>query len=310
MLDAGYGEPDSQHRLIIYGKVEAFGEAHPDIVQVGDSAGFHAIDPTLLKDYLGGLSYLNMSCCANMGFGGYYDLAKYFFERNAGIKYLVVYINMMTLPRRGLVEKSATVNPEMVGKALTDVWPHLNLPSMAYRRDVEQYIYSMDGLVGQPRSTLYPPYAKFRDNEGWAPAAEPHLTNDEQAKFCQQFITDEAHYQTTDYLGRTVPYFEQVMDRFYRLARGNGARLVVVVDPFPCDVDRAWLVRRQGDVKRFLDGHPDAVVYPRDLFERASPDIFAIPIHVLPEYHDYTSIRVGRLFRELLIASGNAAELR
>jgi hypothetical protein len=301
LLDAGFNEADSQHRLVIYGKLEAFGAAHPDIVQVGDSSGFHAVDPALLKADLGGLSYINMSCCANMGFDGYHDLAKYMFERNRGIKFLVVYVNVMNFPQRAMLTKSALVNPEMVSKALTDVWPHFNLPSMAYRRDATQYVYTMGYHLGHDRSALHPLYAKFRDHEGWAPAAEPHLTNDEQAAFCHQFFRkNEADFWTTDFLGRSVSYFEQVMDRFYRLTRKNGARLIVVVDLFPCKVDSTWLSNRKADVDRFLAGHSDAVVYPHDVLEHASPDIFAIPIHVLPEHHDVTSKRVGRLFREIL----------
>src|SRR5262245_483151 len=100
LIDASYGEDAQQHRLVLYEKLQAFAYSDPDAIQVGDSSGLHAVDPSML-----GGRYLNMSCCANAGFGGYYDLADFMFRRNANIKHLVLYASIMVLPMEGTVNK-------------------------------------------------------------------------------------------------------------------------------------------------------------------------------------------------------------
>jgi hypothetical protein len=301
LLNAGFNESDAIHRQIIYEKLKKFGTADPDILQVGDSSGFHAVEPALLAPYLGGLSYVNLSCCANMGFDSYYDVARYMFRNSTRIKYLLLYMNIMNMPQRGMMTKSALVNPSMVGSAVTEVGAYLNPPSLSFRRRIEDYVYSLGHRLTNAKQALPPLYAVFRDHDGWVPALEPQQTEDEQTAFCSKYFrSDEAGFRTWDFLGRRVSFFETVLDKFDRLARRNGARLIVIVDPFPCRISSDWLSRRQDDAARFMKAHPDVVLYPKEILEEAPPNTFAIPIHVLPEFHNVTTERVGQVLRRAL----------
>jgi len=173
--------------------------------------------------------------------------------------------------------------------------------TLAFRRQVADSVYSLSSGSDYPKSKLPAIYAGFRDHDGWAPAAEPHQTEEEQAAFCRKYIPqNEGLYRTTSFLGRPKSFFEVAMEKFHSLAYRNGARLVIVIDPFPCRPSDEWLSRRQIEAARFLKTHSDVVLYPKDLYEKASPDIYSIPIHILPEFHGITTRRVGRVLQAVV----------
>ena len=71
----------------------------PDVIQIGDSSGFHAIVPRIVDQYLGGLKYENLSCCANTGFDGYYTIAEFMLRNTPSIKAVVLYMSLNNPPR-------------------------------------------------------------------------------------------------------------------------------------------------------------------------------------------------------------------
>ena len=75
-LSLSYLRPEV-HRLIVDEKLRAFARSSPDIIQIGDSTGFYGVNSDIVTNHLGGLRYLNLSCCANMGFDGYYAVAHF-----------------------------------------------------------------------------------------------------------------------------------------------------------------------------------------------------------------------------------------
>ena len=52
---ANDGLLDPFHNSLIFGKLAAFGQSSPDIIQVGDSSGFHGVRPEVVMSYLDGL---------------------------------------------------------------------------------------------------------------------------------------------------------------------------------------------------------------------------------------------------------------
>ena len=56
-----YGKTDPFHKFIIYAKMREILSSDADIVQVGDSSGFHGIRPDLVTNELDGLRYFNLS---------------------------------------------------------------------------------------------------------------------------------------------------------------------------------------------------------------------------------------------------------
>jgi hypothetical protein len=67
-----FGRPEPMQRLFVFHKLRAFADSEPTIVQSGDSSGFFGIEPAAVMKHLSpGVTYLNMSCCANLGYKGY-----------------------------------------------------------------------------------------------------------------------------------------------------------------------------------------------------------------------------------------------
>jgi hypothetical protein len=301
LLHIGFNENEPSHRVLIYEKLRLFGAAGPDIIQVGDSSGLHAVDPRLLKAHLHGLTYVNLDCCANIGFQGYYDIARYVLDRNRTVKLLVLYMDILNLPQQGMMKQTEFVSPWMVGRAVTDVGAYLNPPSLLFRPSVARFVDSFADYFAHPASVLHPILDTLQDTGGWLPAGDPHMTENEQTAFCKRhFLGDEALYITRDFLGRRTSFFENVMERFDNLAKKNGARLMIIIEAFPCAIDRDWLSNRQVEATRFLRAHPDVVMYPEGIYEQASSENFAVPIHVLPKYHDVATERVGRVLDRVL----------
>ena len=67
-LNWNFNSDELFHKVLIYEKLRNALRDHPDIIQVGDSSGFHAIVPRIVDQYLDGLKYENLSCCANTRF--------------------------------------------------------------------------------------------------------------------------------------------------------------------------------------------------------------------------------------------------
>jgi hypothetical protein len=301
-LQLRFGSTEPLHRLLIYEKLKAYRHSSPDVIQVGDSSGLHALDPRILAEELPGLRAVNLSCCANTGFQGYHDIARYMLDRNSSIKAVVVYISLLGWPRIGLVQPSAEVQTRMVGRGFTDLESYLNPPSIAYRRAITEQLYSAGGLFPSLLHTvLYPPWhTEFTRSGGWIPAAEPQMTEAEQRAFCKQhFRADEAEYSSRDYLGRRTSYFQLAMGNMHALAQRRGARLVLIADRMPCDIDPHWLASRRAEVAAFSEHHPDVAIFPAPIYEQAPWREYVKPIHIAPDSHAIATRRVARFLRLL-----------
>src|SRR5204863_2272705 len=52
-----FNSPELFQKVVIYEKLASALQARPDVIQVGDSSGFHGIVPGIVDQYLGGLRY-------------------------------------------------------------------------------------------------------------------------------------------------------------------------------------------------------------------------------------------------------------
>src|SRR4051812_37984237 len=92
-LQLTFSRDEPPQRAFMYHKVKEFAYSNPTIVQSGDSSGFYGIEPLEIMKYLPqGVSYLNMSCCANLGYRGYYNVLQFMAERNKSVRYFVLHI--------------------------------------------------------------------------------------------------------------------------------------------------------------------------------------------------------------------------
>lgn len=108
-LQFSFAHSETAQRLFVFDKIKAFADANPTIVQSGDSSGFYGIEPSVVMGHLPpGNSYLNMSCCANLGFNGYYNILDFMAARNSAVQYLVLHVTPYTMPIPEMWESSAS----------------------------------------------------------------------------------------------------------------------------------------------------------------------------------------------------------
>jgi hypothetical protein len=59
-------------------RLTTFAGSNLAVAQSGDSSGFCGIEPKAIISCLpDGVTYLNLSCCANLGFNGYYNVFRF-----------------------------------------------------------------------------------------------------------------------------------------------------------------------------------------------------------------------------------------
>ena len=149
-----YGEPDPFHKFTAYAKMREVLLYNADIVQVGDSSGFHGIRPELVASELGGLKYFNLSTVANTGFDGYYDFAKFVLEHNPDLQAIVLYISPKFLPKPGMIGGDVQLGAAKIHEAYVGPWSIFALPSMALRPVVTDDLYTLFGLIAPRRRGL------------------------------------------------------------------------------------------------------------------------------------------------------------
>ncbi|HEY6331995.1 MAG TPA: hypothetical protein VI756_21885, partial [Blastocatellia bacterium] len=161
----GYLRPEV-HRLIVYEKLRAFVRSSPDVIQIGDSTGFYGVNPDIVSSRLGGLRYVNLSCCANMGFDGYYAVSHFMLRRNPSIKAVVLYFSAFNF----IYPNADNSFADPLESSFDSLRSYLMPPSLALRREVTDAIYT---LGGRPRTSANPEIERkigfIRHHEGWLP---------------------------------------------------------------------------------------------------------------------------------------------
>ena len=97
-----------------------------NFIQIGDSSGLHGVRPAITNDYLSGLKYFNMSCCAPQGWDGHLALAECYTKEFAKINnpfYIVLYFNIYSPP--GIISFFNKKLPETLTKVSS--WKNLFL---------------------------------------------------------------------------------------------------------------------------------------------------------------------------------------
>ena len=165
LLQFSFGTPETPQRLFMHHKFIAFADSEPTFVQSGDSSGFYGIDPRQVMEHLpDSMSYVNMSCCANLGFRGYLNTFEFMLRRNPSIEYIVLHITPYTMPSRATWGRDGAalwgpadirVFGEAVGREYTEIWRYLHLPTMQWRRDVTDYTFSAGGRFADLRSSTF-----------------------------------------------------------------------------------------------------------------------------------------------------------
>lgn len=311
LLQYGFAQSELPQRLFTWHKMRDLARHDWEIVQVGDSSGFHGIDPRLVEKYLpAGYDYVNMSCCANQGFRGYYNVLKYMLENVPTLKYAVLYFTPYTMPRveTWLDDDGAALwgdpNIKVFGGAIGDEvnppWVWLRLPTLAARRDVTHEVFFLGGLLRSRDEALsdnenYLAFLhSFQETKGWMPA------NDHPVYISPEECRMEVPKYFDIWSLRETSILEEVLDAYAELAGRHGVKLAVVFQPSGCTLGSGDGSRAAREaLARFAAAHPDVAV-PFPLIESWDPEAFLVPAHVRNEWVPKTTERLGRALKDII----------
>lgn len=293
---------DRFHSAVIFGKLADFANSAPDIIQVGDSSGFHSVQPDLVMRYLGGLKYVNLSCCAALGYRGYYGIADFMLRRNPGVKAVVLYVSLNNLPRADLIEGQHQLG-EFIQNSLTTPFSYLSPATVALR----QRIVDATEKKGQARTDAVftdDMRASAREHNGWWAEHDRRLAGDKRTAFwratCGEIgvkTIDPASYYAHD--GQS--YMVSELERFATLAARHEAKLIVMFQPFSCrGLDADFLDARLADVRTLLSRHRNVSVVPEQVLEAWPTEKFVSGDHLRVGYDEENSMRVGKALARVL----------
>jgi hypothetical protein len=295
------------HTTAVFGKLGEFADSAPDIVQVGDSSGFHGVNPDAVTRYLGGLKYLNLSCCAGMGYRGYYSIADFMLRRNPGVKAVVLYVSLRNLPRADLIAGQRQLG-DFVENSLTTPFANLAPATVALR----QRIVDAMEHKGQARiDAIFTDELRqsARAHNGWWPEHDRRIAGGKRAEYWRETCgatgvavqNDDATFYGDD----KQSYMLSEFGRFASLAARHGAKFVVIFHPFSCrGLEGSLLAARRADIARLLKQNSNMVVFPESMLELWPTEKFVSADHLRVGYDEENFRRVGKLLaRALGIAS-------
>ncbi len=311
-VDAALGKRVPAHVNVIHDKTHALRELNAEIIQVGDSSGFFGVRPLVVEQRIRPFTYVNLSCCANTGWPGYYEIAKYHLRRNTNIRLLVVYVTPYTPPNlwaAGMRDELARYfhNPGSRGfDTLADYFPSIRyrelingiLLSGVQRKDEKGDITSellgkigvssddVDDFFNEAVSQGHSLKRIFEDGRGWLPydAKEP-IKKVHRAE-CGPVIVSS--YWREDKYDQPLDYYIQL---FNELATDFDVDVVFIFNPVVCDYGReASGIAR--DIER-IDEEFDRVHFNYPYIQSAPVDWFSDIWHLKPERAELNSLRVA-----------------
>jgi hypothetical protein len=313
-LQLAFAHDETPQRAFVYDKIKAFADSQPTIVQSGDSSGFYGIEPSVVMRHLPpGVTYLNMSCCANLGYNGYYNILDLMLTHNPSVRYAVLHITPYTMPLRELWESDGAAlwgTPELkvFGDAVYEeylgLWRIFHLPSLAFREKVTDFFYYQHGRFKQADRPLinnvnYIEFQKmFRQTLGWMPEDDPRIgiaATECQVAMPKFFDIWTLHHKT---------YLQQILETYVAMVRSHHAKLVVVFQPVACVIDTgAGTAEARAVIEQFQRDNPDVDI-PFPLVTTWPGDMFSVPAHVRHEYTDRVGDRLGKAMAAILARDG------
>lgn len=323
-LEYAFAKTESVQRAFVMEKVSRFDDARPDIIQVGDSSGLHAVQSPIVESYLGGRSFLNLSVASNLGYPGYYALARRIMERSGSVKVLVLYFTPGGgAPREALLNAKDIMGPDLQREFASPFNRLFHVPSLGLRKEVTDSVFYLNGRLNQTDRPLVsnPGYLMLRDiigpSGGWA--RETDIPDDHINGLFQMvrrnspplagYSDDElAQYYGTVAGVAGVPsmfdwkklsrrtYIEVVLDQYLALAREHGARLVVATNPMPQAFQREVFQKTfdtrgvARELAAYAARHADVSILNIDYWP---DDQFSVFSHVGTPYAVASSKRVG-----------------
>jgi len=314
-LNWNFNSDELFHKVVIYEKLRNAVRSKPDIIQVGDSSGFHGIKPRIVDQYLGGLKYENLSCCANTGFDGYYSIADFMLRNATEIKAVVLYMSLNNPPRDLAGAESATVGgADRIRNAFGALAPFTSPPTLSARPDLVSALYTLGHTVNllgvTPSGTMWPEFTNFlRTERGWWPEHDPHQVPEKQAEMIRALcgptgIRGIPGHGPEDYIrdvfGIRRSYAEIELRRLADLTARHNAKLILLIQPYACQLVGSLVPDLQADIAAVMADYPNVIVPDRALSEHWPGEWFVSPDHLKIGHENAASRRVGRAVAKAL----------
>jgi len=313
-LQFSFAHDETPQRLFIYDKIKAFADSQPTIVQTGDSSGFYGIEPAVVIRHLpAGMTYLNMSCCANLGYNGYYNILDFMLIHNPSIRYAVLHITPYTMPRPELWNSDGAAlwgapDVKVFGGAVYEeylsAWRIFHLPSLALRRQVTDFFYYLNGRFNDPDRPLlnnvnYLEFLRvFRQTRGWMQESDARLGV--AATECDVPTPEFFSFRSMSY----KTYLQEILEDYAALVRRHHAKLIVVFQPVACTLGSgAGSAKARATIEQFKRDNPDVSI-PFPLIDTWPADMFSVPAHIRHEYTDLIGDRLGKAMAAIMAHDG------
>ena len=328
-FDINFAEEESVQRLFAGRKLTSFNDYRVDIVQVGDSSGLHGVMPKVVMGSLPGYHYLNLGVATNLGYIGYYNMARVALREHPSIRYLVLYTTPIgPVPRKMLWDDTHALMSENIYNEFLRPLRHLiQYPTLQARQDIlgrtyycNYWMKAKENLLCSNRGYLAFD-AIFRQSFGWTRETdvEGDVSNDVFEFFKSSGkanepaavktlrnaprVTDEKFFDWWTLSEKS--YFDHVYDTFADLAQEHGVKLILIFNPVPNGIKikdpilqklMDWEAIDKG-LQRLRERHPEVVVTPFDFWP---DDRFSVFSHVATHAAELSSQRVADLLKPIL----------
>ena len=313
------GHDESPERVLVADKLSLFTKTKPNILQVGDSSGFHGVMPPVIEGVIPGASYLNMSVFANLGYRGHYEMARAIMTHTESVRVLVLYVTPAGFqPNPAMVSARNLLGQDIWREFVSPLHALFHLPTLALRRDVTSLAYYGQTRTREQRDARalrrYPEAKSLLPQTGgWT---REHDTSNDQAPGAFQILLGESAFppemSDAQVMARAAAHFgesptrfdllrlrhvnlaEQVFDDFRTLAEAHGAKLVIASAPvseiFSDGPTATKLAAFQHNLDAYHAKHLSVGIIPLTYWPDAR---FSSPVHVATPYTVLNSIRFG-----------------
>lgn len=297
------------HSTVIFGKLADFADSSPDIVQVGDSSGFHGVNPDVVMRYLGGLKYLNLSCCAGMGYSAYYGIADFMLRRNPSIKAVVLYISLRDFPRAESIAGQQQLGT-FIENSLGSPFAYLSPPTVALRQRI------VDVLDRRGQSRIDAVFTdelrqSAREHNGWWAEHDRRSGGEKRVEFWRQTCGPTGVAAQDDdqsfYGDGKQSYILTEFGRLAKLTARHGAKFIVMFQPYSCrGLQGNFLAARRAELRSLMNRYGNMTVLPESVLEIWPTEKFASADHLRVGYDEENFHRVGRLLAPVFGFSARA----
>ena len=281
-------QKDVLQKHVIYDKyIRILPDVSTDAVQVGDSSGFYGVIPAEVSKEAPSVTYLNLNCCGDTGWAGFFHEAQLALRSHDKPKFLVLHVTPFWAPASPTFRGDNQLSVLIRDYLLKDDWWHkVRMPSEGYRLRVTNLVYHGEWLddfayenfdyptIGYP--TIRAWRKQFAQARGWSPIPPEVPTNESLLKVATPIACPlESAFSETKYLG--LVHENSLYDylrRFAELAHAHETRFVFITNPLPCIVqDDAISKDIARQIERFKAEYPDAIIpfpflrqWPREAF--------------------------------------------